>query len=89
MPITSMSTRTIASTRPATAALALAAGLVLAGLTGCKGAELETGYKPRALDSSTIQRRAYYAGPFSPAARQAQQAEQQQQIFDARRGRDY
>lgn len=40
--------------------------------TGCSSNELETGYKFQRLGSSTAsQRRAYYAGPFSPEAREA------------------
>lgn len=40
--------------------------------SGCTTTELETGYKFQRLGSSTAsQRRAYYAGPFSPEAREA------------------
>jgi hypothetical protein len=51
--------------------------LALAALVaGCK-ARTETGYEPRKLgDSMTIQR-GYYATPFSPEYRQAQQALQE------------
>ena len=34
---------------------------------GCES-ELETGYKPRALNASSTDRRAYYAPPFTPEA---------------------
>ena len=45
--------------------------LTLAG-TGCGGHKLETGYTYSPLgDTTTKQRRAYYAGPFSPEARDA------------------
>jgi hypothetical protein len=40
-------------------------GVVMA--CGC-GDRLETGYKPRRLGDSELQRRAYYASPFSPEA---------------------
>jgi len=39
---------------------------------GCARQTLETGYKFTPLGASPTQRRAYYAGPFSPEARQAQ-----------------
>ena len=38
---------------------------------GCGSNKLETGYTYSPLDSSATQRRAYYAGPFSPEARAA------------------
>lgn len=47
------------------AVAALAAG-------GCQST-LEDGYKPRALNASTAQRRAYYASPFTPEAAAAAQ----------------
>ncbi len=48
--------------------LALSAG----GMVGCQSNELETGYKFSRLGRATpLQRRAYYAGPFSPEAREA------------------
>src|SRR5689334_3482627 len=37
---------------------------------GCSN-EMETGYKPHALNSSTTLRRGYYATPFSPEAEAA------------------
>ena len=52
----------------------LAVGLVGASAlgTGCQSNELETGYQFTRLGKSTpAQRRAYYAGPFSPEARNA------------------
>lgn len=53
----------------------LAAIILVAGGSiglGCQKNELETGYKFNRLGGSTqTQRRAYYAGPFSPEARQA------------------
>lgn len=40
--------------------------------TGCQSNELETGYKFTRLGKTTpTQRRAFYAGPFSPEAREA------------------
>jgi hypothetical protein len=47
--------------------------VVLAG--GCSST-LETGYKPRKLNSSQAERRAYYAAPFSPEARGEEQRSQ-------------
>lgn len=37
-------------------------------LTGCGPERLETGYQPKALNSSPTMRRSYYASPFSPEA---------------------
>jgi hypothetical protein len=48
----------------------VAAALAAAG--GCQST-LEDGYKPRALNASTAQRRAYYASPFTPEAAAAEQ----------------
>jgi hypothetical protein len=48
------------------------AGGVSVGLSGCGEGKLETGYKYRRLGSTMTQRRAYYAGPFSPEAREAE-----------------
>jgi hypothetical protein len=45
----------------------LIAAVGLAGVVGCNE-RLETGYKPRKLGSTDVQRRAYYAAPFSPDA---------------------
>ena len=54
-------------------------------LFGCKS-ELETGYKPRPIGSaSSVERRSYYASPFTPEARAAQQEREQE--LDARRPR--
>jgi hypothetical protein len=44
--------------------VALAVGTLLAG---CES-ELETGYKPRRLNASSGERRAYYAPAFTPEA---------------------
>jgi len=41
----------------------------IAGI-GCSNT-LETGYKPRGLNSSTTLRRGYYASPFTPEAEAA------------------
>lgn len=38
---------------------------------GCGGRKLETGYQYTPLGATPVQRRAYYAGPFSPEARDA------------------
>lgn len=54
--------------------------LACAGL-GC-GGKLETGYRYRPLGESQAQRRAYYAGPFSPEAREAQMERFQEQGRD-------
>jgi hypothetical protein len=51
----------------------LAIAMVLAG--GCT-AKLETGYKPRLLGDSDVQRRGYYAGEFTPQAKAAEKQEQ-------------
>lgn len=46
--------------------------LTLVAGPGCGGHKLETGYVYTPLgDSTAKQRRAYYAGPFSPEARDA------------------
>lgn len=62
----------------------LTIGVILAtacaGL-GC-GGKLETGYRYRPLGESQAQRRAYYAGPFSPEARAAQMERFQEQSRD-------
>ena len=42
-------------------------------LAGC-GATTETGYTPRKLGDSVTIQRGYYAAPYSPEARNAQQA---------------
>jgi predicted component of type VI protein secretion system len=43
----------------------------LAVLTACSS-KLETGYEPNKLDMSLAQRKALYADPYSPAAQDAQ-----------------
>jgi hypothetical protein len=45
-------------------------------LVGC-GAELETGYKYRPLNASPVQRRAFYASPYSPEKTAAEQEQKQ------------
>ena len=56
-------------------------------LLGCGSDTLETGYAYQPLGDSSTKRRSYYADPFSPEARAAQQETQQQMStgFDARR----
>jgi len=49
-----------------------AALLLVAAAAGCQP-QLEDGYKPRALNASPAQRRAYYAPPFTPKAAAADQ----------------
>ena len=53
-------------------------------LIGCQSG-LETGYKPRPLNSSQTVRRGYYASPFSPEAKAAQYEREQE--LEARRPR--
>jgi len=50
--------------------LVLLAMLVVAG--GC-GMDLETGYKYRPLGASAVERRGYYASPYSPEKSAAEQ----------------
>ena len=45
--------------------------IVLIAAGGCS-MQLETGYKYRPLNASPTQRRAYYAGPYTPEAAAAQ-----------------
>ena len=45
-------------------------------LAGC-GTELETGYKYRPLNASSVQRRGYYASPYSPEKTAAEQEQKQ------------
>ena len=54
-------------------ALILLSSVLIVTVIGCNKGQLETGYKYSPLGSTNSQRRAYYAGPFSPEARQAQQ----------------
>ena len=56
--------------------------LLLFALVGCQEG-LETGYKPRPLNSSHTVRRGYYASPFSPEAKAAQYEREQE--LEARR----
>jgi hypothetical protein len=58
-----------------TLATLLASGL----LAGCsnKPRELETGYRYEPLNSTTVQRRAFYADPYSIEARRAEMERQQ------------
>ena len=46
--------------------------LLLSAVAGCQS-DLEDGYKPRALNATPAQRRAYYASPFTPEAAAADQ----------------
>jgi hypothetical protein len=46
--------------------------VLVAGLSGCGRAALETGYEPRKLGSTQVERRGYYAPAFSPEAAEAQ-----------------
>ena len=47
--------------------------VVLPGLVlGCGSQQLETGYRYRPLNSTTVERRAFYADPYSLEARQAE-----------------
>ena len=50
----------------------LPAGLLWLG-AGCESSRLETGYKPRALNSSATERRAYYSSRYSREAIMAEQ----------------
>lgn len=45
----------------------------LFGMMGCSGHKLETGYTYTPLGDTPAKRRGYYADPFSPEARMAQQ----------------
>jgi hypothetical protein len=51
-------------------ALMLGAVAILLGCVGCT-ATLDDGYRPRMLNASSSQRRAYYATPFTPEAEEA------------------
>lgn len=62
--------RTLSSRRPSMM-LAVLSSFALLPLSGCGSNKLETGYRYSPLGESAIQRRAYYAGPFSPEARAA------------------
>lgn len=55
------------------AAAFFGAGLLLAGC----GMDLETDYHYRPLNASAVQRRAYYASPFSPEKSAAEQEQKQ------------
>ncbi len=46
------------------------AGAIALGCVGCAGT-LDDGYKPRPLNASSSQRRAFYAPAFTPEAEQA------------------
>lgn len=54
-----------------------ALAILIASVTvvGCGSRQLETGYTYTPLGASPAQRRAYYAGPFSPEARSAMMSE--------------
>jgi len=62
--------------------LALIAILLLAGCS----AKLETGYEPNKIGSSSVERRSFYAAPFSPGA---QNSGENQDSFRARRPNQY
>lgn len=50
---------------------------IMGGAWGCSSS-LETGYVPRKLGATDTERRGYYADPYSPEARAAQQDHQAQ-----------
>jgi len=52
--------------------LALYGAFAAAFLAGCSN-KLETGYEPRTIGSNEVERRGYYAAPFSKEAREARQ----------------
>ena len=54
------------------AALAALAVLPSLALTGCRGGTLESGYAYRPLDSTTVERRGFYADAYSLDARRAE-----------------
>ena len=60
--------------------------LAALALLGCSST-LETGYKPRLLGDSDVKRRAYYASPFTPEAKAAEQEREQE--LESRRPRPY
>jgi hypothetical protein len=64
--------------------LFLSISLLVTLVAGCSN-KLETGYEPRALNSSQAVRRGYYASPFSPEAKAAQMEREQE--LEARRPR--
>ena len=45
---------------------------ITGALAGCSN-KLETGYEPRTIGSNEVERRGYYAAPFSKEAREARQ----------------
>jgi hypothetical protein len=49
---------------------------MLVCIAGC-GMDLETGYKYRPLGASAVERRAYYASPYSPEKNAAEQEHKQ------------
>lgn len=55
-------------------------------LPGCGPTKLETGYQPRPIKATAVDRRGYYAGPFSAEARAAQQADNAATFGDRRPG---
>ena len=46
--------------------------VALPAVAGCSN-KLETGYEPRTIGSNEVERRGYYAAPFSKEAREARQ----------------
>lgn len=79
--------------RGAAAACAGAAvGMILVAASGggCGGQQLETGYRYRPLGRTDVERRAFYASPFSKEARMAeQQQESDAADYRARRPTPY
>lgn len=73
--VTMRSLRPISVLPPLASALAgfiVLALVMLVGAAGCADRRLETGYGYRPLNSSPIERRAFYADPYSIEARQAE-----------------
>lgn len=68
-----ISFRSVVRRVSAVAVLSVAGIVLIAGLSGgCrKSSVLATGYEYTPLRSSPVQRKAYYAGPFTPEARAA------------------
>jgi hypothetical protein len=66
-------------------ALVCGGGAMLLSAAGCT-ASLADGYRPKPLDASSSQRRAYYATPFTPEAENAGPNEQQGQPSSHRPG---
>ena len=56
----------------------------VAGSAGC-GSKLETGYEPRQLGVTSIERKGYYASPYTPEAAAAGRAQQAEDFRSVRR----